>query len=178
MFNDFLNKEFRDAFLGENIRTRLAFQIRALREKYKWSQPQLAERAGKTQSVISRLEDPRYGKFTIKSLLDLASAFDVALLISFVPYTKLITEISDVSPKALAIASYEEEKEAMEEIAAIAANAALSSQQELKRNAYNAAQYQVITMTGASTVQTLGRNLSTHIRGLQSAQQSFMEIRP
>lgn len=116
MFNDFANKVFRDAFLEENIKTRLALQVRALREKAGWSQPQLGERTGHTQSGISRIEDPNYGKFTIRTLLKLASAFDVALFISFVPYTKLIREIKDVSPEALAVASYKEEKKAMEEI--------------------------------------------------------------
>ncbi len=118
MFNDFANKVFRDAFLEENIKTRLALQVRALREKAGWSQPELGERAGKTQSGISRIEDPNYGKFTIRTLLKLASAFDVALFISFVPYTKLIREIKDVSPEALAVASYKEEKEAMKESSA------------------------------------------------------------
>src|SRR5450830_917978 len=115
MFNDFANKVFRDAFLEENIKTRLAFQVRALREKLGWSQPELGKRARKTQSGISRIEDPNYGKFTIRTLLDLASAFDVALFISFVPYTKLIREMEDLSSDALAVASYKEEKKVIEE---------------------------------------------------------------
>ena len=115
MFNDFANKVFRDAFLEENIKNRLAFQVRALREKQSWSQPELGKRAHKTQSGISRIEDPTYGKFTIRTLLDLASVFDVALFIGFVPYTKLISELKDVSPEALAVASYKDEKNAIEE---------------------------------------------------------------
>jgi transcriptional regulator with XRE-family HTH domain len=118
MFDDFANKKFRDAFLEENIRNRLAFQVRALREKQGWSQPDLGKRTHKAQSVISRIEDPSYGRFTIRTLLDLASAFDVALFISFVPYTKLISETNDVSPEALAVASYKEEKAAMKESSA------------------------------------------------------------
>ena len=113
MFDDFKNKHFRDAFLEENIRLRLALQIRTLREKNNWSQPVLAEKSGKPQSVISRLEDPNYGKFTVRTLLDLASTFDVALFIGFVPYSKLIAEIKDVSPKGLTAASYTEEKTAL-----------------------------------------------------------------
>lgn len=174
MFDDFANKDFRDAFLGENIGTRLAFQIRALREKNKWSQPQLAEHAGKPQSVISRLENPNYGKFTIKTLLDLASTFDVALFISFVPYTKLITEISDVSPKALAVASYEEEKEALEKNAAAAASAARPSPQESKRLALGAAFPQG---KEPGFEKTLDQRTS-FLRSLQSAQQAPMESRP
>ncbi len=174
MFDDLANKEFRDAFLEENIKARLAFQIRALREKYQWSQPELAERAGKTQSVISRIEDPNYGRFNIKTLLELASAFDVALFISFIPYTKLITEISDVSPKALAVASYEEEKEAMERAAAIAASATVPSQQKQRRSAFDAARSQI--RIEANSEKTLGI-ASALYGGLQSAQQTSMGIR-
>lgn len=120
MFNDFANKIFRDEFLEENIKTRLALQVRALREKAKLSRPELGELIGTTPSGISRIEDPNYGKFTIRTLLKLASAFDVALFISFVPYTKLIMELKDVSPDALAVSSYKEEKEVLEETSATA----------------------------------------------------------
>lgn len=167
MFDDLANKHFRDAFLEENIRNRLAFQIRALREKNEWSQPLLAEKSGKTQSVISRLEDPNYGRFTLRTLLDMASAFDVALFVSFVPYSKLIAEIKDVSPDALAVASYRQEKKAFEEssFAVEAANTvlnALSSVQELSGSAYKAAlaEKSPTVKFGA----TLGNNQNRNIR--------------
>ena len=121
MFNDLANRGFRRAFLEENIKTGIAFQVRALREKNKWSQPKLGERAGKTQSVISRIEDPNYGNFTIRTLLDLARAFDVALLVKFVSYSQLITELKDLSPKALAVSSYEEETKVIEQAVMTAA---------------------------------------------------------
>jgi len=111
MFNDFVNKKFRHAFLAENIKAGLAFQIRAIRERQKLSQPELAKKATKTQSVISRLEDPNYGSYTIRTLLDLAGALDVALLVKFVSYSRLAQEIKDVSPEALAVPSYVEEQE-------------------------------------------------------------------
>lgn len=118
MFNDLANKAFRIAFLAENIKAGLAFQIRALRERAKWSQPELAEKSAKTQSVISRLENPNYGKYTISTLLDMARAFDVALLIKFVPYSRLIAELQDLSPKGLAVDNYSQEKERMQQQAA------------------------------------------------------------
>lgn len=113
MFNDLANKAFRIAFLAENIRNGLAFSIRAIRESQKMTQGQLAEKAKKPASVISRLEDPNYGRYTIRTLLDLAAAFDVALLIKFVPYSRLISETKDLSPKALAALSYSQEKEGL-----------------------------------------------------------------
>jgi transcriptional regulator with XRE-family HTH domain len=116
MLEDFADKEFRHAFVEENIKTGLALQIRSLREKAGLSQPALARTAGKTQSVISRLEDPNYGKFTIRTLLDLARAFDVALLVKFVPFSKLLGELKDLSPAALAVNNYDDERRAAEEI--------------------------------------------------------------
>src|SRR6267154_1803106 len=127
MFNDLANKGFRRAFLEENIKTGIAFQVRALREKNKWSQPKLGERAGKTQSVISRIEDPNYGNFTIRTLLDLAAAFDVALLVKFVSYSQLLFELKDLSPKALAVSSYEEETEVVEQAVTTAAASSAAS---------------------------------------------------
>ena len=146
MFNNLANKKFRDAFLEENIRMRLALQIRALREKFKWSQPELATRVGNTQSVISRLEDSNYGKFTIRTLLKLASTFDVALFISFVSYTKLEKEIEDLSPKALAVASYLEEKEAMTS----APTETTSAQQSVYRSFNTQVSFHGVTPSGKS----------------------------
>ncbi len=114
MFDELSNKKFRDAFLEANIKTGIAFQVRALREHHGWSQAELGRRAGKPQNVISRLEDPDYGKFTIRTLLDLASAFDVALLVKFVSYSYLASSLEDVSPTGLAVPSFEEEMKAFE----------------------------------------------------------------
>ena len=117
MFNDLAVKDFRNAFVEENVKTGIAFQVRALREKEGISQPQLGERAAKPQSVISRIEDPNYGKFTIRTLLDIAAAFDVALLVKFVSYTRLVTEMKDLSPRSLAVPSYDEELDSIDEAA-------------------------------------------------------------
>lgn len=124
MFKDLVNKVFRHAFVEENVKARLAFQIRALREKAGLSQPQLAQLTGNTQSAISRIEDPTYGRLTLRTLLKLGVAFDVALYVGYVPFTKLISEIADVSPSALAVANYMEEKQAMQEASALSESTA------------------------------------------------------
>ena len=43
-----------------------------------------------TQPRISELETPGERKLTIETLLRLASAFDVALQVRFVPYSELV----------------------------------------------------------------------------------------
>jgi transcriptional regulator with XRE-family HTH domain len=100
------SKEFRRALVAEHLRTGLAYQIRALREKRGWSQAELGRRAGKPQSAISRLEDPDYGRLSLKTLLELAAAFDVALLVQFAAFSELLKRFSDLSPDALAVPDF------------------------------------------------------------------------
>jgi transcriptional regulator with XRE-family HTH domain len=100
------SKEFRDAFVAEYLRTGVAYQIRALREKRGWSQAELGRRTGKPQSAISRLEDPDYGRLSLKTLLQLAAAFDVALLVQFAAFSELLNRFSDLSPEALEVPDF------------------------------------------------------------------------
>ncbi len=79
------DKKVRDAYVADRLRTRVANMIRALREQRDrgWTQADLGQQMGKPQSVVSRLEDPDYGRLTVQSLLDVASAFDLPLMIDF-----------------------------------------------------------------------------------------------
>src|SRR6266498_3968386 len=92
------DKNYRNSYVAETLKTALASQIAALRAKEQWTQADLARKVGTTQNVISRLEDPDYGKFSLRTLLDLAAAFDVALLAKFVSLERFVNEFDDVSP--------------------------------------------------------------------------------
>lgn len=105
------SKEYRDAYVLEHIKNGVAFQIRALREERDWTQEKLGEMAQKPRNVISRLEDPNYGKATLATLQELASAFDCGLLIKFVPFSRLVREYDDVAPTTLSAKSVTEESE-------------------------------------------------------------------
>ncbi len=102
----FLEKAYRDATVREHTRIGIPYQIRALRQQRGWSQEELGDRSGKPQNVISRLEDPEYGKLSLKTLLEMASAFDVALLVKFVPFSRFRTEFDDLSPANLGALSF------------------------------------------------------------------------
>lgn len=61
-----------------------------MRDREDWSQQTLAEEAEMTQNAISRLENPFYGKATITTLKRIAAVFDVALVVRFVPFSRLV----------------------------------------------------------------------------------------
>jgi len=102
-------KRYRDAYVGSQVSTGLAYQTREIREQRGLTQEALGARINKRQNLISRLEDPDYGRYTVKTLLELASAFDVALLVKFVPYSHFLREMEDKHPGALQVPSFEDE---------------------------------------------------------------------
>lgn len=106
------DREFRREYVAEHVRTGLAHQIRAMREAQEpnaWTQAELAQRLGTSQSNVARLEDPDYGKFTLSTLLSLADAFDVWLSVEFVPFSEGLRRTEDRSPAALAAPAFEQE---------------------------------------------------------------------
>src|SRR5438876_279312 len=101
------DKEYRDAFVEEHIDTGLPFQIRAMRQDRGWTQGELGQRTGMAQESISQLESSSYGRFTLRTLKRLASAFDVALMVKFVPFSRLVDWQAELSPEDLAVPSFD-----------------------------------------------------------------------
>jgi len=71
------------------------------------------------QGNISRLESPDYGKATISSLKRIADAFDVALVVRFVPFSQYTDWLSGtpfldlgMRPESMAVESFDEEEKA------------------------------------------------------------------
>ena len=103
------NKKSRDAYVYEHIRNGIPFQMRAMRDQREWTQADLAKEMKTSRTTITRLENPNNDKLTLKTLLEVASAFDVALLVKFVPFSRLVKEYEDVSQSALGAASIGQE---------------------------------------------------------------------
>jgi transcriptional regulator with XRE-family HTH domain len=86
-----------------------------MREHRGWTQEAVAEKLGTTQNTISRLENPKTGKPTIKTLLRIARVFDVGLLVRFVPFGFYGDVIEAMDPTHVEIPSYDEELAGEEE---------------------------------------------------------------
>jgi transcriptional regulator with XRE-family HTH domain len=120
------NKEYRDAFLSELIANGIPFQVKALREQRKWTQKELGDMAEMAQESISRLEDPNYGKLNLNTLKRLASAFDVGLMVRFVPFSDLVEWDINLSNESLEVASFNEEVYFKEQLAGMNSSTSFS----------------------------------------------------
>lgn len=101
--------EYRHAFVEEKIRTGLAVQIKAIREQRKMNQTVFARALQKSQSWVSRLEDPNQPIPTIPTLLILAKAFDVDLDVRFVPFSEMLTRLSHLTPQGHEVPSFKDD---------------------------------------------------------------------
>lgn len=108
----FARKAYRDGFLQTQVRGSIAYQIQALRDKFGLSQEQFAQKTGKKQSVISRLENPEKSLPSVQTLIDIAAANDVALVVRFVSYPEFLAYSSSMSPEDLQPATVFESLEA------------------------------------------------------------------
>jgi len=107
--NRLRKKAYRDAYLGSRIRQFLAHQIRSFRGEK--SQAEFGRILGQPQSVISeRLESPSYGKWTLQTLLDIASKLDVALIVQFVDYPTFVKFTNEITDETVRPAPFNEQK--------------------------------------------------------------------
>jgi transcriptional regulator with XRE-family HTH domain len=102
--------EYRHQFVEEEINVGIAFQIRSLRNRQNLRQVELADRLGGKQSLISSWENPDYGRYSLGTLKDLAKAFDVGLLVRFVPFSTLVDWALNLTSDTIAPPSFNEEQ--------------------------------------------------------------------
>jgi transcriptional regulator with XRE-family HTH domain len=103
------SQEYRNAFIEESICTRIAAQIRALRDARGWNYKQLAELINKKVSWVYRLEDPNATPPTIPTLLQVAAAFDIGLDVRFRSFSELLEDVTTLGAESFLVPSFEEE---------------------------------------------------------------------
>ncbi len=103
------DKAYRDAFVASQISVGLPFQIPSLREKRNMKQADLAQKTGMLQPRISAMESPGGAKFTLETLRRIASAFDVALIVRFAPFSEILGWSERFQPDEFSVPSFEED---------------------------------------------------------------------
>jgi hypothetical protein len=101
-------KAYRDSYVASHTRQFLARQMREFRGDQ--SQTEFGALLDKQQTVVSRLEDPNYGKWTLQTLFDVASKLEVAVVVRFVDFPTFLGLTNDRSKAALSPASYDQAK--------------------------------------------------------------------
>lgn len=102
--------EFRKQFIDEHVNVGIAFQIRSLRNRQELTQFDLAQLLDAKQPLVSAWENPNYGKYSLKTLKELAKAFDVGLLVRFVPFSTLVGWTINLTHDVIAPPSFSEEE--------------------------------------------------------------------
>jgi transcriptional regulator with XRE-family HTH domain len=109
IWNSLRDPDFRKQLIDEHIDVGIAFQIRGLRNRQKLRQKDLAKRLGVEQPLVSAWENPNYGNYSLNTLKDMAKAFDVGLLVRFVPFSTLVSWTLNATPNVISPPSFNEE---------------------------------------------------------------------
>lgn len=102
----FHDKRYRDGYVAAHTRSVLARQVRNFRGDR--SQAEYAAVIGKRQTVVSRLESPAYGSWTLRTMLEIARKENVAVLVQFVDFATFLKYTGDLSDKAMHPPAYSE----------------------------------------------------------------------
>jgi hypothetical protein len=100
----FQDKQYRDGYVAAHTRGVLARQMRNFRGEL--SQQDFAPQIGKQKTVIARLENPAYGGWSLRTMLDVAREKNVALFCRFVDFPTFLKYTNDLSDEALLPDSY------------------------------------------------------------------------
>jgi hypothetical protein len=103
----FHDEQYRDGYVAAHTRRVLAEQMRNFRGKL--SQAEFAEQLEKQKTVIARLENPAYGGWSLRTMLEIARKLNVAVFVRFVDFPTFLKYTGDLSDTALHPMPYEEQ---------------------------------------------------------------------
>ena len=96
------NKAARHALVLAENRNAISFELRAMLDERDWTQSELARRANIPQPVISKYLGG-YDSYSLSTLRRLGEALDVALLVTYVPFSEFIDRLDAKSYVDLAV---------------------------------------------------------------------------
>ena len=82
--------KFRASYLRAKLNVNVPSQVRALRLRQGLTQIAFAEEIGMKQSRISAMESPGATNFNLETLIRLAAAYKVGLIIKFAPFSEVL----------------------------------------------------------------------------------------
>ncbi len=113
LYKKLKSKEYRDGFVAAYIQDTVPFQIRALREQRGWYQRDLARALDVSQPAVAQYESPERA-LNLTTLQRVASAFDVALIVRFVPFSELARWAMGLSASSLGVEGFDHDRGFME----------------------------------------------------------------
>jgi transcriptional regulator with XRE-family HTH domain len=101
--------KYRHGYLDEFTDAYIATQIKVLREERRLNQTALGKLAGMKQSQISELEDVNNRGWKVRTLKKLAKAFDLALVVRFEEFGRVLPDIGNLDRKHLERAAFKDD---------------------------------------------------------------------
>ena len=101
------DKKYRDWYNGAFLTWSIAAQVRDKRLALNWTIKILAEKSGLHWATIRRVESGKTLKFSNRTLLKIAGAFDCALVVKFVCWEDFIAIVLAFTPDGLVVESFD-----------------------------------------------------------------------
>src|SRR5271166_2744234 len=91
------NRRSRESYIRAKLNVLIPAQIKGLLLHWPMTQKELGEAAEMKQSRISAMERPGAVKFNLETLIRLASAFKVGMVVRFIPFSEMLRWENDFS---------------------------------------------------------------------------------
>lgn len=92
LLEEFHDPDVREIYCDEFLNTKIATQIKVLREQRKWTQEELAEHAEMKQERVAVLENVNYESWTLNILRRFAKAYDLTIDFEFKEFGEFLKE--------------------------------------------------------------------------------------
>lgn len=106
---DLRDKDYRYAYDEDFSNSRMAMQIKVIRENQHLTQVELAELSGMQQARISTLENINYSSWSVSTLRRLAKALEVRFMFGFESWGKLLDEVGSLRRESIIKPKFEED---------------------------------------------------------------------